>query len=527
MLFSGSLKPLDMKKCLYIVAIFIILVGITSCKKGFLTDLAQNPNSPSGADPSLVLPGVLSNLAANISGGGTYQRQGAWLGYWNYSGGYSLNADVQSYKMTTDAPQVWDNYYGILSNANYIEQTAGSMPNMQYFVAIAKILKAVCFQYLVDVYNDVPYTQALKGTANLFPKYDKGSDIYDSLVSQLDDAIALIQNSPNATNPGSSDIMYGGDMSLWLKFANTVKLRMLLRESNVSSKQSYIQSEIAKTASVGYIGFGEDALVNPGYLNSSGKQNPIWANYALTPSGSLVADGYNYLRGGKAAMDFYKLNHDPRLAYFYGQIGDDPRDPNFFATPVESEIDTSKYAADPLGEQTLQPSKGSGLGPGVLKGYNAPSVIMLAAESYFVQAEAVVRGYMTGDAQALYQDGITADFEYLNVGGQQSIADQQAQAYYSQNIANVGWNASPNKIQAIITQKWAALNGICNVEAWNDWRRTGFPVVPVSVYSGRVANHMPYRYLYPTSEFQRNIDALKADGGDQIDAFTNKVFWGQ
>ncbi|MCL6524626.1 MAG: SusD/RagB family nutrient-binding outer membrane lipoprotein [Thermoflavifilum sp.] len=513
------------KNIYYSLILLSLLVAFSGCKKGFLTDLAQNPNSPSGADPSLVLPGVLSTLSANISGGGTYQRQGVWLGYWNYSGGYSLNADVQGYKMTTDTPQVWDNYYGILSNANYVEQTSASMPNMQNFMAIAKIIKALCFQYLVDVYNDVPYTQALKGTADLFPQYDKGSDIYDSLVNQLDEAISLIQNSPNAINPGSSDIMYNGKMNLWLKFANTVKLRLLLRESNVSSKQSFIQSEIAKTANVGYIGFGEDALVNPGYLNSSGKQNPIWASYALTPSGSLVADGYNYLRGGKAAMDFYKLNNDPRLAYFYGQIGDDPRDPNFFKPTLP--VDTSKYAADPLGEQTLQPSKGSGLGPGVLKGYNAPSVIMLAAESYFVQAEAVVRGYMSGDAQTLYQNGIKASFEYLNVGGQQSVADNLAQTYYSQNLPNVGWNASTDKIKAIITQKWAALNGICNVEAWNDWRRTGYPVVPISVYSGKVADHMPYRYYYPTSEYQRNVDALKAVGGDQVDPYNDKIFWGQ
>ena len=511
---------------------FIVIISIvgSSCKKDFLTSLANNPNSPtsSAATPQLLLPGTLTSMASILNGAATnggYQDQAAWMGYWNYSGGYSFNQTVQEYVMTTGAPQVWDNYYGILTNLNVILQQANSNAQYKQYGAIANVLGSICFQNLVDVYEDVPYTQALKGSGNFFPSYDKGSDIYDSLTLKLDAAIATL-SSPAASDliPGADDIMFAGNLTSWAQFANTVKLRLLLRQSNVSAKQAFISSEIAKTSSTGYI--SSDALVNPGY--STAQQGPMYSNFGVSTSGGLNGT-FNYIRAGGFALNFYLTNNDPRVSYFYCSKGQDPTNANkavygdYYsdATP----INTTDYNADYLGIQATQPTKGSGIGKGLIKAANQSAVLMLASESYFLQAEAVLRGYITsGSAQTLYQNGITASFEYLGLPN----ADAQAQTYYSQTgLTNVSWpTATSDQIVAVITQKWAALNGINTAEAWNDWRRTGYPNVPLSKSPTLPStSHIPYRYFYPNEEPTTNPIAWKAAGGDQVDVYNSKVFW--
>lgn len=517
-----------MKKIILISIITAAIIG-SGCKKGFLSELQNNPNSPtsSAATVQLVLPGTLTSLVSIVNGtgySGSYEGQAAWMGYWNYAGGYSFNSTVQNYVLTNTNPQLWDNYYGILSNLNVISQDAASDPTLVNYTAISNVLQAICFQNLVDVYNDIPYSQAIQGQGNFFPGYDKASDIYDSLVARLDVAIGLIQSNlsnASAVVPAQDDIMFGGDMQQWLLFANSVKLRMLVRESAVSSKQAYISTEIAKTASAGYLGLGQNALVNPGY--SSAKPSPMYGQFGVAPNGGINGS-FNYLRSGNQAMVFYKTTNDPRLAYFYGVNGTQPNDVNGDYYAITLPPNYNDYNADYLGIQVTATAAGSGIGPGLIQNPSQSAVMMLASESLFNQAEAVVRGYTTGNAQQLYQQAITASFEYLNVGND---PDTYAQAYYNQtNVTNVSWPAgTAAQIQAILTQKWAALNGISNAEAWNDWRRTGYPVPKVSLSPSNTQSHPPYRYYYPVEEPNSNPVAWKAAGGDQVDPFSSKIFW--
>jgi hypothetical protein len=516
-----------MKKII-LIGILAVMLG-TGCKKDFLTSLQNNPNAPtsSAASVQLVLPGTLTGIVSiinNVGYSGGYEGQAAWMGYWNYAGGYSFNNAVQSYVLTNTSPQVWDQYYAVLSNLNVIHQNATADPSLVNYEAISDVLESICFQNLVDVYNDIPYTDALKGQGDFFPAYDKGSDVYDSLVAKLDLAISLIQTNLSSSSvvvPAQDDIMFGGNMQMWLTFANTVKLRMLVRESNVSAKQAYIKSELSATASAGYLGLHQDALVNPGY--SSSKPSPMYGAFGIAPNGSINGS-FNYNRGGNLAMDFYKTTNDPRLAYFYGKNGTQPNDPNGDYYNITFPLNYSNYSADYLGIQTTPTANGSGIGPGLIQNASQSAVMMTASESLFNQAEAVVRGYITGNAEDLYHQAITASFEYLNVGGD---PDTYAQAYYNQTgVKNVSWPSDmTGQIQAILTQKWAALNGISNVEAWNDWRRTGYPVIKKSLSPTSTESHPPYRYYYPVEEPNYNPVAWKNAGGATIDPFTSKIFW--
>jgi len=156
----------------------------------------------------------------------------------------------------------------------------------------------------------------------------------------------------------------------------------------------------------------------------------------------------------------------------------------------------------------------SNIGPGILKSATMDAVIYTLAESYLNQAEARHKGLITtgDDAKTLYQKGIEASFAYLGASG--------ASAYYSQIKNLVNWESSTNKLQAIITQKWIATNGITAEQSWFDYSRTGFPAgLPISQQAS--TSDRPVRLFYPAGEYSSNGENLPA----QPNAFTEKIFW--
>src|SRR5580700_10700095 len=162
-----------MKKVSFIIAVAVFLAA--GCSKNYLSSLQNNPNAPtsSAATPQLVLPGTLTSLVLILNGGGpntSYEYPSVWLGYWNYAPGYSFNPTPQNYIMTSGSPQLWDQYYGTLSNLNFIIQTANAQSDTRYanYKGIANVLTALCFKNLVDLYNNIPYSQALKAQADFY-----------------------------------------------------------------------------------------------------------------------------------------------------------------------------------------------------------------------------------------------------------------------------------------------------------------------------------------------------------------------
>jgi hypothetical protein len=538
-----SFKSELMKKVSVILIVFAFLGA--GCSKDFLSSLQDNPNAPTTgvATPALVLPGTISAIVNVIngpvggSGGvGSYEYPAVWMGYWNYAPGYSFNPNPQNYVVNSTTPQVWNQYYTALSNLNFIVQQTDGVTKYSNYHGIANILEAVCFKNLVDLYNDVPYSQALKAQGNFYPNYDKGSDVYDSLVLKLDAAIAELQANEGNLDvdlPTTDDVLFGGDIASWVLYANTVKLSALVQQSNVTSKAAFLASEAANTASVGYL--TTDALVNPGY--STSLPNPSWANFGISPSGALNSY-FTYVKGNQGSIDFYKATTDQRLAYIYSKADGAPTDPDYF-TPTLPVV-KSLYQADYTGTQQQVAGGVSGIGPGIIKSADAGAPFMTAAESYFWQAEATLYGWLPGGAaaaQTLYQKGITASYEYLGVGGDNATADALAATYYGQDLAYVSFptGASVDSLDhTIIYQRWAALNSISNYVAYNDWRRTfsaaknsGIPAVPYSVSPSVTAPHMPFRLPYPLSEINNNNAAWTAAGGPAVatDPYNSKIFW--
>jgi hypothetical protein len=498
-----------MKRKYIAYSLLLLASAFSGCKKDFL-DQSNNPNQPTSGPASVVLTGALTTTARNINTG--FTLEGYLMGYWSPAAGYAPGNSLLTYQFTTADYQVFTPFYLNLANYDYIIKQAGTDKSQVYFAAISQIMEAYNFQALVDNYNNIPYSEAFQGAKNLTPKYENGKDIYAKLITKLDDAIAAIKGASTdiAVKPGSADVMFGGDMTQWTKFANTLKLRLVLRQVPNVIDAAAAKTLMANNLSVGFL--TTMANVNPGYLNVDGKQNPFWERYGENQAGSNNAAN---ITAGAFGTNFYSSNADDRGAGFYTPISGSLVG-NDFGTLVP-------ITASAIGRADLYNASASNTF-GLLKNPSMDAVVMSSAESYFLQAEAVARGIITGDdATSLYNAGITASFEYVL---QTSDADSKATDYYTQSaIAYPASGTLQAKIQAIITQKWASLNGYGNLEAYNEYRRTGFPKVPVSIYTGVTVKSIPRRILYPSSEYSQNASNVQAQGS--INQFTSNIFWAQ
>merc|ERR1711977_662403 len=341
--------------------------------------------------PDLILAGAMTgsfpSQSNNMNRLGNVMMNN-WAGNINaFTGGF--NEEYQLIITSTFYNFIWDGIY--LNVANFQAMIDADFENYENHKAIAKIMKSYYMQYVVDLYGDAPYTEAFQGGDNPTPTYDDDMEIYRALITEVDEALALIDNNTDLTNPvGSEDVVYNGNMTNWVTFANTLKLRILMRQSTLAETDgetaSYLATQFQALQDASFI--TTTATINPGYANDTGRQNPFYGTYGFNVDGSQ--------------------------------------------TTTNRFIVASLYA-----EQYLD------------------GILFSAAESFFLQSEAVFRGYIAGDAKGLFQDGIRSSFDQLG------IADQ-AEAYItnSDGVDEIGWDGSANKIEAIMTQKWIATNGI-------------------------------------------------------------------
>lgn len=485
-----------MKKLYYLLSLSLVLA---SCKK--YLDVNTNPNQPANVEPAFVLSQALATTASTHNA--YYASLSQWIGYTARSLSFGPNSAFESFNITQSAFQpAWTNAYHLIYDLNYVETTSHEK-GLPFFEGVAKIMKAYWFQDLVDMFNNIPYTDAAQPETVQNPSYDDAKGVYEDLIKKIDAGIDLVKSSATILPADAKfDIMWAGDKTSWIKFANTLKLRILVRQSEIPGRNTYIQTEITRiiTEGSGFLAAGEDALINPGYENSLNKQNPLYAAYGFTPNGAPATVFY---RAHQFAVDFFLNTNDTRIDYIYKKPANGMHLGNWLGSSPNGNGITSET------------------GVGVYKTANAPYPFFLSATSLFLQAEAVQRGWLSGNAKDLYQQAIQASFNYLQVPD----ASNAATAYYSQaGMVNVNWDASPDKLQAIAMQKWAALNGFDALEAWVEFGRTGFPkITPASQSPNVTRNQIPVRSLYPQIEYDINPDNVRKQGA--ISQFDSKIFW--
>ena len=500
-----------MNKKILILLVSLVLLG-SSCTRYLGVD-EVNPNSASAVPPKLLLPAALNNLVMVMDNPRYFDFCYLWFGAWSISSGYAQSPTFVQYSLYNSSYQAaWSILYPIGENLT-VMQNAATDPNDGGYLAIAMIMKAYIMQNLVDIWGDVPYSQAFGATAGILkPKFDDQKTIYEDLEVQLTKAISIINGLTVNANaiPASSDIMFGGNMSLWAQFANTLKLRLLVHQSGMSGRASYITTCIDSTASTGYLGAGQSAMVNPGYSTSTGLPPffGVFYNTSLTQN----ADAYTYYYAGEDAVNFLVANNDPRLSHY-------------FNAPASGEAWEGNYVGqDATIHPAYAPKNTATLGYSATNGQyymvGSPSEsapVLTDYESLFIQAEAAQRGFISANPGALYNAAVTQSFASFGIG-------DSAVAYLSQNNPQVNFANAPNPLTLILTQKWVAMNGISPVELWTDWRRTGIPAnLHFSENPDKANPTPPIRLLYPQTEISANNDNVIAVG--TINAFTSKIFW--
>jgi len=492
-----------MKNILTKMKTLLVLLVLGSCSDSYL-DVNVDPNNPISVSPDLILP-VALNYTAGLEERDRGQNHlgNMFMGAWSQSDGFSWYNDEFLYLVTPSFYQtIFDTTYGsILKQYKGLEVLEGA----QYgnYQAISKIMQAMHFQILVDTYGDVPYSEALQRGGNPTPKYDDAETIYDSLVNQLTDAISLITATADVTGafvPGDDDGVFNGDMTKWKQFANSLKLRILVRQSDLAGKSTYIQEQFNAINAEGSGYMTDDVIINIGYSQTESQQNPKWNGFGEDVSGTKTLTN-NATCATPYVLDKLTSTNDGRLDLLFEK----PDTGHLGVVQGLQEYDS------PVVDQYV-PDLVSNIGPGILKGPNQDAVIYTAAEAYFNLAEAALKGFIANDAQTMYESGITASFDYLGASG--------ASNYYAQNIPTVGWAASTNKLEAIIVQKWLGVMGINALQSWFDFNRTGYPSdVPMSLLSTKP--NRPVRLAYPSSELTANSNNLPT----QQDVFSSKIFW--
>lgn len=487
------------------ISIFALAVLASGCKKDFF-DINTNPNNPTSESitPDLILPLAQHETGRIIAQ--NYSAQARWMNWWARGGDYGPSSEEETYNITTTFGQgTWNAWYNVLNDYNEIlKKTDGT--NQNVYQAIARIMKVVGFMHLVDTYNNVPYSQAFNLSSYITPKYDKGSDIYKDLLSELDKSLVLLNNAvPGAdAKIATNDIMFGGNITKWKKFLNTMRLKLVLRLSQTTLITH--ATELQKVTSDGFLMAGEDASANPGYSATDAKQNPFWDAYKLSAQGVEI-DRYN--RACNYTLNNLRNSNDIRYQYYFSQA----------QTPVSGNIYWGYNFGEnlPNGDPYKSINSSAVSGPGLAKSASQSQWIVTSIESMFMQAEAIQRGYLTGNAQTAYENAVKESFRWLG------ISSATADAYIASGHSLVSWAAATNKIKLIITQKYFSTVGISPFEAWTDYRRTGFPDNMPFTMAANAGPNIPVRYRYPQLEYNYNQANVAAEGDPS--PFTSKVFW--
>ena len=447
-----------------------------SCTENF-EEINTSPNRPETA-PATNLFGYSIQSIAQRFGQTEIYYPGAFVGY-TAKGTYNL---VNRYAEVAPASH-WNNLftYGI-NNLNAVIKEAEATGN-QNLKAAAMVMRAYAFQMLVDAYGPIPFSESGRLAEGIvYPEYDSEKEIYLQLISSLKTANILF-NSSTTQKIGAGDLIYGGNVSIWKKFCNSLRLRMSVRLSKVDPATA--QSNLSEI-------FNDSATY------------PVFTSNA--DNARLKFPGADWLEPWASA---FKAVPDIKIAKPIATIMtalNDPRLPYYAQPNAAGKYAGLEVGADASGNNESKVSK-------TFMENDAGTVFFLKyCEVEFIRAEAAKLGYISSPARTAYNNAIRASFDEYTIPA----------AAYDTYIADpaVAWNDDPDKLY---TQKWIALFRQC-WEAWAEMRRTDVPRNPPAVnaaYSGH--NRTPFRLSYPVEE--RNLNPNVPSGVTEKDMFWGYQLW--
>ncbi|QDA62075.1 SusD/RagB family nutrient-binding outer membrane lipoprotein [Hymenobacter jejuensis] len=474
----------------------VLALAAVACKKDEFLDVNTDPNRPLVVPPSVLLTGA--EITTGFAVGNDLGRVTELL--------------IQHTAGIANQPRSYDTYLlrGNYDNQWNLELYGGALTNSQQIIiatqeaspqyaGIAKLLKAYNFAFTTDLWGDIPYSQALQGqSGNLQPRFDKQQDIYEgnsslgiqSLFDLVREGLADLDKA-SVLKPAADDVIYKGVIANWKKFGNT----LLLKFANTISKKDpafankVIAEVLAKGATAYISSNAEDFQVAFG--TTVGNQNPFYAyNYVTRPDDQMLSQRF---------LDSLNVNKDPRLPLFFTSTPGPVAAPtNTTATSTPFGFFTGFVNGNPAAAPIR--TNRSRYAPYVVGASGeAPVRIVTNFQRAFILAEYYLSLQDNVNAQRYFQEGITASMTKAGV------AAADITKYFADNPKIVTLAGSDTrKLNQIITQKWIAWVGN-GYEAYNDYRRTGFPRLPLATNaSSESPTEIPSRLYYPNAEIAAN-----------------------
>lgn len=508
-----------MKKNKIKIALFcslVLVILISSCTEDFST-INTDPNEPTDVPAVNILVSACNEGIDREVGEGWMTH--TYLGPWSQIMAKIQYIDEGRYTFRPDnIDGFWDNTYRSELKDLQIVIEKAQEKGFKDLEAAARILKVYFFHRITDLWGDVPYTEALKGDeGELTPKYDTQQSIYTDLISELKAADGILATAePDQLSKG--DVIYGGDITGWRMFANSLLLRIYMRMSGAD----------VTTAQAGI----EEVYSDGNYIQSNADNATMSVDGAKPYRNGLMETLETRTDQGssKTMVDLLNDRNDPRLAIYAQDIDDD------YGKGLYDGPDTT-FVGQINGDCGSGPDQSTISLLGVPIAYDParPYQILTYAEVCFILAEAALKGWGVGDAQTWYEEGITASMEQWSDLAQSSpmasyapdaaeITQAEIDAYLEEDL--VKWDASKAE-ELVLTQRWLALmpNG---VQAFALVRRTGYPAaiesyeLPCTAYSGL---GVPLRFPYPLAEESRNGANLEEAKTGIHDAMYGKPVW--
>lgn len=474
----------------------ILVLGCT----GDFEEINTNPNNPVSTQPNLILPGVQRDMMNTIVGetwsiGNTVMQHTAKNQF--------VNEDRY---LWGEINAIWDAVYDNMRDVNNMISLSEE-DNLPNYKGVALVLRAWMFSLATDAYGDIPYTEALNGKEGVFfPKYDPQETIYQGILADLEEANTILNGSLDI----SGDLIYGGEVEQWRKLANSLRIRYLMRISDRVDVSAELSSIVDNPAEYPIFTSNDDHAVYT-YQTEAPNQFPLFT-YRI--------GSFNEFRASKTLTDKLIALDDPRLYIF---VRPTP------ATETTPETSDDQYVGIPNGLADVEaltynggPEFQSRVGPLFFEEANtelglqvAKGVVMTYAELQFLLAEAAQKGLISGSAETYYLNGINASFDFYGI--------DPDPAYFTQSeVAYTGTN--DGLLEKIGNQKWLSLF-FQGLEAWFDWKRTGYPVLEPAV-DNQNNDMIPVRFIYPIIEQSLNADnraaAVARQGADDLNS---RVWW--
>ncbi|MET6989560.1 SusD/RagB family nutrient-binding outer membrane lipoprotein [Sediminicola arcticus] len=472
----------------YIMALAVI----TSCTKDF-EEINTNPNAPVSVQPSLLLRQVIYDYGEQMS------YEGFTAG--NLLGQYTTALDFNLFdRHNLKSPQLggnpWPIFYKNLRDNEIILNQARTVETYAVYEGPALILKAYMTAALTDIFGDVPYSEGFRGKdETVTPVYDAQEAIYlaeGGILDNLDKGIVAIQNY-SGTIALQGDILFNGNLQAWVRFANSLKIKSLMRISNKTDVTTDLQAIYDGGE---YIGLNSQNAV---FDFSDGEPN----NFRLARL--RIGDFNNFVLSETMEEVLINLNDDRVERLFRPFANSTNGDFNGLLNGIDAS-QTSIALADYSLTGTIF-RENTGL---------LDANFMTSWETQFLLAEAAEKGIIVANAQQLYETGVTQAFEYWQV--------PLSSTYLTIDAAYGLTGANP--IEQIITQKWIA-NMINGYEGWIEYRRTGFP--QLKTISASLNNDLiPVRMPYPAEEEAlNNKNYTTAATATDDNSINIKVWWDQ